>query len=79
MNTHLMRAENITGKIESLCRAIDEMYMEEAPDEHQYLIELMSEQISALKQELELLSTDCIVVNAIYAAKDVRKQNAKTE
>ena len=72
MNKHLELAIMETAKVEALLTAIDELYMEDAPDQLQYLHMTAMDVIRRVAEELEKLSEDKRVVDVIYAVNDVR-------
>lgn len=72
MNRHLGNAIIEAEKVEALMTAIDELYMEDAPDQLQYLHMTAMDVIRRLKEELEKLSEDKHVVDVIYAVNEVR-------
>lgn len=72
MNRHLETAIIETAKVDALMTAIDELYMEDAPDQLQYLHMTAMDVIRRVAEELEKLSEDKRVVDVIYAVNDVR-------
>ena len=75
MNKHLELAIMETAKVEALMSAIDDLYMEDAPDQLQYLHMTAMEVIRRVAAELEKLSEDKRVVDVIYAVNDVRSSH----
>lgn len=73
MNKHLDAAIVETAKIEALMNAIDELFLEDAADQHQYLHMAAMDAVHRLTSELEKLSEDQRVVDVIYAVNDVRR------
>lgn len=75
MNKHLELAIMETAKVEALMTAIDDLYMEDAPDQLQYLHMTAMDVIRRVAEELEKLSEDKRVVDVIYAVNDVRSSH----
>ncbi len=75
MNKHLELAIMETAKVEALMTAIDDLYMEDAPDQLQYLHMTAMDVIRRVAAELEKLSEDKRVVDVIYAVNDVRNSH----
>lgn len=75
MNKHLELAIMETAKVEALLTAIDDLYMEDAPDQLQYLHMTAMDVIRRVAEELEKLSEDKRVVDVIYAVNDVRSNH----
>lgn len=73
MNRHLDAAMLYAAKVDAMMDAIDELYMEEAPDQLQYMHMTVCELVKNLREELDKLSEDKRVVDAIYALNDVRR------
>lgn len=72
MNTNLMNAMLDTAKAESICFAIDEVFMENEEDRLQYMFQALWDIVKKISGELEKASEDCKVVDVIYAVNDVR-------
>ena len=75
MNKHLELAIMETAKVEALMTAIDDLYMEDAPDQLQYLHMTAMDVLRRVAEELEKLSEDKRVVDVIYAVNDVRSSH----
>ena len=78
MNTHLEKAIYIAGELDAVLSAIDELHMENAESRHQNLYTVALDMVKVLCDELDLLADDRRVVDAIYAANDVRRQRTLT-
>ena len=74
MNKHLMAAMFDTAKAESICYAIDEIFMEDAEDRLQYMFQSLWDIVKKISGELDKVSEDCRVVDVIYAVNDVRRK-----
>lgn len=89
MNKHLDKAIFNIGKVDALMYSIEQLYLdfEVMPEEQErqnrgvYVFYALWDGIREVAEELDLLSGDCRVVDAIYAANDVTKRNGtlKTE
>lgn len=75
MNKHLELAIMETAKVEALMTAIDDLYMEDAPDQLQYLHMTAMDVLRRVAEELEKLSEDKRVVDVIYAVNDARSSH----
>lgn len=75
MNKHLEAAIMEVGKVSALLSAIDDLFMEEAPDQLQFLTLATIDSAKRLADELDKLSEDKRMVDVIYAVNDVRGQN----
>lgn len=82
MNRHLEEAIFGIGKVEALLRVIEDGYLdyEVEPEEQEradrggYLFYALRDEVRLVAEELEQLSGDALVVDAIYAVNDVRRQ-----
>lgn len=79
MNIHLDEAYDIAAQIDAILYAIDETYMEDAESRLQNLHHTLRDLTNRLICELDLLAADRRVVDAIYAANDVRHRTLTTE
>ena len=78
MNTHLDEAYDLASQIDAILYVIDEAYMEDAESRLQNLHYTLRDLTDRLIRELDLLAADRRVVDAIYAANDVRRRTLKT-
>ena len=78
MNIHLDEAYDIAAQIDAILYAIDETYMEDAESRLQNLHHTLRDLTNRLICELDLLAADRRVVDAIYAANDVRHRTLTT-
>ena len=74
MQIHLDAALLTLGQIDAVVNAIDETYMDDADSRLQYLVSILPDLVSKLNETLELIQQDKLVVDAIYAANDVRRR-----
>ena len=74
MQIHLDAALLTLGQIDAVVNAIDEIYMDDADSRLQYLVSILPDLVSKLNETLELIQQDKLVVDAIYAANDVRRR-----
>ena len=80
MNIHLEEAVYTLAQIGALESVIDELYIEDQEDRLQNLFFALVDLTKKLSGELEALEQDQKVVDAIYAANDVRRRcTLKTE
>lgn len=73
MNIHLDEAYDLASQIDAILHVIDEAYMEDAESRLQNLHHTLRDLTARLIDELDLLAADRRVVDAIYAANDVRR------
>ncbi len=86
MNKHLNEAIFGIGKVEALLRVIEDscLDLEVEPEEREradrgvYLFYALKDEVHMVADELERLSGDCQVVDAIYAANDVQRKRTLT-
>lgn len=78
MNIHLDEAYDLAAQIDAILYAIDETYMEDAESRLQNLHHTLRDLTNRLICELDLLAADRRVVDAIYAANDVRRLRTLT-
>ena len=82
MNKHLDKAIFGIGKVDALMHSIEQLYLdfEVMPEEQErlnrgtYAFYVLWDEIREVADELDLLSGDCRVVDAIYAANDMKKR-----
>ena len=73
MNMHLNAAMMEAAQIDALLEAIDKLYLDQAPDQLQYIHMTAWDIVKKLREELELLAEDKRVVDAIYALQDTHR------
>ncbi len=78
MNIHLDEAYDLAAQIDAILHVIDEAYMEDAESRLQNLHHTLRDLTKRLIDELDLLAADRRVVDAIYAANDVRRRTLTT-
>lgn len=84
MNKHLDKAIFNIGKVDALMHSIEQLYLdfEVMPEEQEkldrgaYAFYALWDEIRAVADELDLLSGDCRVVDAIYAANGAQKRQS---
>lgn len=88
MNAKLMKAMFDLEKVDALMHSAEAYLAIEVPPENRemidrggYIFYAIWDAIQRVSEDLEQLSGDCLVVDAIYAAEDVRKRRGtlKTE
>ena len=80
MNRFLIDATLDIAKAKAIVNAIDELYMEAIEDDHQGLFYALIDEINQVSDDLDKLSEDMRVVDAIYAVNAVdRMRTAETE
>ena len=79
MNRHLETAFELASQIDAILYAIDQTFLEDAESRQQYLHHTAQDLIQKLMSELELLSQDRKVVDAIYAVNYARRCTSKTK
>ena len=80
MNSHLNAAFCILGEMDAVINAIDEIYMDDAESRHQSLVNILNRLAREMEEELEKVSKDSLVVDAIYAVNNAeRKCSLKSE
>ena len=77
MNAHFDNATEHIGKASAILYAIDAAFMEDADSKLQRLVYAVWDAVKTADAELELLAGDKLVVDAIYAVNDVRRQKGK--
>jgi len=83
MNERLMKAMFDLEKVNALMHSAEEYLMiEVSPEDREmadrggYIFYAIWDAIQKVSEDLEQLSGDCLVVDAIYAAEDVRKRKS---
>ncbi len=84
MNKHLDKAIFNIGKVDALMYSIEQLYLdfEVMPEEQEklnrgaYAFYALWDEIRTVADELELLSGDCRVVDAIYAANEAQMRRS---
>ena len=79
MNSHLDRAMCKITEISAVLHAIDEVYLEDADGGLQNLFYVLEDLVHSTENELELLTQDRMVVNAIYAVNDAKRRTLTTD
>lgn len=79
MNSNLDAAIFDMEKVDALMYAIDQTFIEDAGDRHQYLHYALWDAVKQVKDDLARLAEDARVVDAIYAVNDVRRSTLTTE
>jgi hypothetical protein len=81
MNAKLMKAMFDLEKVDALMHSAEAYLMIEVPPENRemidrggYIFYAIWDAIQKVSEDLEQLSGDCLVVDAIYAAEDVRRR-----
>lgn len=81
MNAKLMKAMFDLEKVDALMHSAEAYLMIEVPPESReivdrggYIFYAIWDAIQKVSEDLEQLSGDCLVVDAIYAAEDVRRR-----
>ena len=77
MNAHFDNATEQIGRASAILYAIDETFMEDADSKLQRLVYAVWDAVKTADAELGLLAGDKMVVDAIYAVNDVRRQKGK--
>ena len=77
MNTHFDSAVDQIARASAILYAIDAAFMEDADSKLQRLVYAVWDAVKTADAELELLAGDKLVVDAIYAVNDVRRQKGK--
>ena len=79
MNRYLIDAMVDMAKVKAVAAAISELFMEDTEDTHQNLFLALCDELEFLEKDLDNLSDDMRVVDAIYAVNDAgRSQTTVT-
>lgn len=77
MNAHFDNAVDQIARASAILYAIDETFMEDADSRLQRLVYAVWDAVKTADAELELLAGDKMVVDAIYAVNNVRRQKGE--